>query len=399
MNKSFSAFFIRELDKFLVCQKPEKSFVYYKDFRINLLTGKKENFPISDFVEELSKKKLSDRPDKPEIIHLFYEFGYLLQDLDNLLPSNKILAVTINYSQFDLKRELPFKGSSEINIELKDYPKFKNYKQRFDKVYKHLIDGDCYQVNLTSQFYFRFKETTQFQDIICSLWKDRNMIGNLAHCSYLDSMDKLLISNTPECLFQMKRISNKDVKIYSMPIKGTIKCSGQKEVKIKWKELTSNPKEQAELYMITDLVRNDLAKINLKPAVVKHKKLPLVVPGILHQYSVVETTVEDSVSIYDLLKGLYPGGSITGAPKKRVMEIIDKVEEGYRSFYCGSTLLFHNDLKSGSINIRSAEVDFSTQEVVYGSGGGITLESSNRAEFEESYLKMESFLKLMGSLP
>lgn len=398
MNKSFSIFYLKKSDEFLWCKKPEKSFVYYRDFRINLLNGKKEEFPIRKFLRQLEQFKVKENPEYPLVYHLFFEFGYLLQGLDDLVPANKVLAITISYGQYQMIKDLPFKGEAEVNLELKDYPKFKNYKKRFDKVYRHLIDGDCYQVNLTSQFYFRFKDQTAAPDVISSLWKKRSLIGQMAHCSYLDSMDRLLISNTPECLFQIKREGENRFKVASMPIKGTVECLHDKDIPQKWKELSGSTKEQAELFMITDLIRNDLAKINSTAAIVKHQKLPLRVPGILHQYSVVESKLDSDVSLYSLLKGVFPGGSITGAPKKRVMAIINQIEESYRSFYCGSTLLFHKSLKAGSINIRSAEVDFTTQELVYGAGGGITLESSNRAEFEESYLKMESFLKLMGCL-
>lgn len=398
MSKTFSIFYLKEKDKFLFCRKPIQAYIYYRDFRINLLTGERENYPIRKFLAELQRMKMNFNPSAPMVVHLFYEFGYVCQGLDELVPAKKMLAITIDYADYQILTDLPFRGEGDISLEAKDYPKFKSYKRKFDKVYSHLIDGDCYQVNLTGQFYFRFNEQIQHQDFISALWRERAKIGHLAHCSYIDSMDKLLVSNTPECLFQIKHGRN-GTKILSMPIKGTVACEKDTDIAGAWIKLSGSAKEQAELFMITDLIRNDLAKVENTPAVVTHKKLPLRVPGILHQYSVIEAKLGPSASLYDIVTALFPGGSITGAPKKRVMRILAQVEDGFRSFYCGSTIVMHKSMKAGSINIRSAEVDFGTQEMMYGAGGGITLESEREAEFHECFIKMKSFLKLIGSIP
>ena len=92
---------------------------------------------------------------------------------------------------------------------------------------------------------------------------------------------------------------------------------------------------------------------------------------------------------------MFPGGSITGAPKKRVMSILHKLEKKPRGFYCGSTLLLTPKKAQASINIRSAIFDLKTQELSYKAGGGITLLSTAQNEFLEMTYKRDSFIKLL----
>jgi para-aminobenzoate synthetase component 1 len=148
--------------------------------------------------------------------------------------------------------------------------------------------------------------------------------------------------------------------------------------------------------MITDLIRNDLSFLNDFSSRVVHEKQPLAVPGILHQYSLITTKVEKQLSLFETIEALFPGGSITGAPKKRVMELIKNIEKNKRGFYCGSTILLIGAHKSASINIRSCTIDFVSKKLEYGTGGGVTLLSKLSCEFEESKLKLSSFIKLLN---
>ncbi|MCO4753541.1 MAG: chorismate-binding protein, partial [Bacteriovoracaceae bacterium] len=115
----------------------------------------------------------------------------------------------------------------------------------------------------------------------------------------------------------------------------------------------------------------------------------------VHQFSIVEANAHEGLNLYQLVKGLFPGGSVTGAPKKNVLKILRKLEAYDRGMYCGSTIVLHKNLKAGSINIRSCEIDFTTSELKYCAGGGITLKSRPQDEFDETYAKMESFLQLL----
>ena len=146
--------------------------------------------------------------------------------------------------------------------------------------------------------------------------------------------------------------------------------------------------------MITDLLRNDLNNIELPVAKVIKKKAPLLAPGILHQMSLLQVDVSSSVSLGQIVQALFPGGSITGAPKKRVLQILHKLEESPRGIYCGSTILMYRGRCDASINIRTAFIDFEQGELIYGAGGGITLLSDPRDEFQEMLVKKDSFIDL-----
>ena len=306
------------------------------------------------------------------------------------------MAIQIQYGQHRIWEQLPFEDLGPLEITPVEFPLFDKYNEKFEIIYKHLVDGDCYQVNLTEPFYFQFNRDFSFQEFIGRLWSDKMNISAFAHCTYIHSLDKLFLSNSPECLFKVSK-KREQVVVRSMPIKGTLSFKGI-DWKKTWNELKHSKKNESELFMIADLLRNDLTRIQLSPAKIVAKKLPLVVPGLVHQYSVIESELENDVSVLDMMSALFPGGSITGAPKMRVMEIIQKVEERARGFYCGSTMIRHRSMICASINIRSAEIDFSSKELVYGAGGGITLDSAATEEFNEMYAKQISFLHLLSGL-
>ena len=144
--------------------------------------------------------------------------------------------------------------------------------------------------------------------------------------------------------------------------------------------------------MIIDLLRNDLNSINLPICQVVRKKALLVVPGLLHQMGVIKVKLPPVIALGKLVRCLFPGGSITGAPKKRTVQILRAIEAGPRGIYTGSTMLLRNGQIDCSINIRTAKINLKESSLSYGSGGGITLQSNCDAEFQEMQIKVESFL-------
>jgi anthranilate/para-aminobenzoate synthase component I len=396
LNIIYSYFYLPKLKKFLYFNNPSSAYLYYYDFRINLLTGQKEQYPIQRFLERISDFYSSPSLVEPKVIHCFYELGYLFNNLEHLVNHASPLVIAIEYFQGKVVDHIH--GESEdipLLTESTEFPIFEKYKAKFDKVYQHLLDGDCYQLNLTHPFIFKLNETCKPEHFLHRIWQDHTHIGAYAHCSYVGPLNKLFLSNSPECLFQLIEKEGQS-HIYSMPIKGTMERSESRDWKFYWHQLKKSKKDEGELNMITDLVRNDLTRIEKQPAKVIARKLPLLVPNIIHQYSLVGVDLSSHVNTMSILSALFPGGSITGAPKKRVMEIIKKIEGGERGFYCGSTLVSFGNLKAASINIRSSEIDFDSRELRYFSGGGVTLRSTAKSEFDESYIKMESFIRLLN---
>lgn len=389
-NQIFSDFYLPKKHKVLHCFAPQQAFIQYRDFRINLLSGEKSKISIKEFMGELESFKISDDYLTPKVLHLFYELGYFCTELEELIPKSRPLAIYIDYEQAH-EEALIKEESSKIKYELLEHLPKSKYFEKFNQVYKHLLEGDCYQLNLTMPFYLKLLESLSYRELRQKLWSDPMKVGAYAHGSYIGPMDKIFFSNSPECLFQASQN-----KIRTMPIKGTKKVAKDGRWHENWQELIRSKKDESELYMITDLMRNDLTKIELHPAKVIYKKYPLKVPGLIHQFSIIESDLSKKVTLADVIASLFPGGSITGAPKKRVMQLSLEIENYHRGFYCGSTVLMYKKMKTASINIRSLEIDLSSQEAKYGAGGGITLLSKKSSEYKEALEKLKSFLSLLN---
>lgn len=386
-NKIYSKFYLAKEQKLLVCHELVEGYIQYKNRRLNLCTHQFENISVDNFISTLDSQKLNRQDSFFRVTHLYYEFSALIHNIPHL-DDNDILAIVMIYKKAS-KASLPKKELKGVEINYschQNHLKLSRYKKSFDFIQKNLNEGNCYQVNYTHRHQFSFSDNTQFSDIERKFWSQKEKLSAFAHSTYIGCVDKLILSNSPECLFTYS-----DDKIYTMPIKGTL-SRNNRSLRQCWNELNSSKKDQAELDMITDLMRNDLTAIEFKPARVIKKKVPLVVPSLLHQYSVVECDISSDVSLKQIIWGLFPGGSITGAPKKSVMRLIAKIEESKRGIYCGSTIFRHGKTLEASINIRTMDVDSKQKLMTYGTGGGITLKSKYKEEFDESLAKLKSFL-------
>ncbi len=364
---------------------PAQAFSYYKDFRFNHSTGKKEIYPISKFLSELKKNHFKEIFHKPRVYHFFYELGFLFQEIE--LPSNLILAIELEYTH---KKKLPKKLTSNLKIQLKEAPSWKQYQQSFQIIRGHLLKGNCYQANLTFPFIYSYEQENYWRDFFSSLWSQPST-GAYAHATILS--DQAYVSNSPEMFFSLSKKGDSFL-LETRPIKGTRKLEG--DIRKLWRDLSSDPKEKAELDIVTDLLRNDLNSIHYPLAQVLKRRHPLRVNHLFHQYSHLQVELPYSVSLYQVLSSLFPGGSITGAPKKSVMNIIHKTESWNRGFYCGSTILLEQSRMNASVNIRSAAFDLRKKTFTYGAGGGITLLSQAQAEYQEMLDKVESFTHFIG---
>jgi para-aminobenzoate synthetase component 1 len=369
----------------LELSKPLRAYIYYKRSRLNLLTGYTELYEFSKFLKELSAITLQEKFKRPRVYHFYYELGYLFNELGHHVDETTPLVVELEYSQ---SRKIQNRKPRLTNLPLKNIerPVWTEYKKAFEHVQHELLEGNCYQVNLTYSYDFETDDVIDPRDIN-EFFFSRPGLGAFAHSTFLG--DEMILSNSPECLF-----SYSHNRIRSMPIKGTMKREG-KDWKPLWKEMKANVKEEGELLMIADLIKNDLNKLQKPRAQVKKLKAPLLVPGLLHQYSLLTLDLEGELSLLKTMQSLFPGGSVTGAPKQRVMDIIQKTERNPRGIYCGSTLLCLGEKKISSINIRTAQLSIADRLWRYGAGGGITLLSKPVQEFQEMELKVASFLTLL----
>lgn len=381
---------------FISLQDPSCAYLYYAHSRLNLLSGETESYEFTKFCDELAQESLIDEKTSYRVFHLFYESSDFFQARSKSPQFEGPLAVEIHYKSFQPYCFSTPKDSSSVSYVDKYSPDYQDYQRGFKKIQEHLHRGDAYQVNYTWPFVYRFTQKLGPEDLLARLWKDSENIGAFAHASWLPVLDLLLVSNSPECLFQAK-FSEGRILLDSMPIKGTTPLKSHLKTRQAWSHLRNSVKERAELNMITDLVRNDLSRIELPRAKVVSSAMPLKVPGLLHQYSKVRIELSQRIKLGDVLSAVFPGGSVTGAPKKRVQQIIQSVETSLRGFYCGSTLVLGPRICAASINIRSGEYWPEKRELKLHAGGGITLGSTSQAEFEEMHAKAQSFCQLLAT--
>lgn len=371
-------------DQLIKLDGASKAIAYYRHHAIDLLTEKTFSYDFNNWIEENQNKFLNTPNDNPRVVHLFYELGFLIEKEFQFLSDSALLAIDIHFTHFF---EISSKEFQKIYLELKASPDIEDYKKSYETGYQELLMGNCYQFNLTCPYRYSFEKSLQPEDFIFSLWREQKSRGAFGSASFIPYFKKLFLSNSPECLFQYKENT-----LSAMPIKGTMQREDCADWKPLWQKLISDKKSQAELYMISDLLRNDLSRIENPCAKIVKNKFPKLVPGLLHQCSQVDVELSANVNLWRVIEKIFPGGSITGAPKKRAMRLIHSLEKRERGFYCGSTLIFFKVMKSASINIRSSVVDFENQTLVYQAGGGITLLSNAEDEFKEMTYKHDSFI-------
>jgi anthranilate/para-aminobenzoate synthase component I len=367
--------------------RPSCAYAYFVDKRVDLLSGQSIPFSAQKLAKRLDCISLNQKTKDPILFHFTFEFGYFLHDLHDQAPLSKesLLAVEIHYTRSECRYHYSTPLSLELSLLYEVSPQ--EYKKAFHRTYAHLLRGDTYQLNLTFPSLYRYRGDPV--QAILSAWTSGIMVpAPYAHITNLPPLKRTLISNSPESLFEVKN----NFTLVTRPIKGTIRRDPSLSLASLWNKLRSNPKELAELNIITDLLRNDLSRIERPQARVTFNQRPLKVPGLLHQYSQIEVPLSEKISLGAIIRALFPGGSISGAPKKRVLSLISSIEQSPREFYTGSTVLLHRAIIMGSINIRSAVLNTDERTLTYGSGGGITLLSDCRSEYIEMMLKRKSFI-------
>ena len=370
----------------------KKAYSYTLEMTSNLLTGETAVGGLVDLKNQMEEVRISDELDESAslVFHLFYEAGLALESkVDLCLDQDTPMGFFFEFSE---KRPILLSRLAPLlRIETKG-PSEQEYGEAFKKGLRHLRRGDCYQYNLTFPFFIKFAPTSA-ENFLAHCWKDRESIGRYASFTSIKGLKVALLSNSPECLFQIKKEGN-GFHVETFPIKGTQSMERDDEQSA-WSKLSSSLKDESELFMITDLMRSDLSRLTGQWADVLAKKEKMIVPGLLHSYSHLRSALAPETTLLKVAECLFPGGSITGAPKIRVMEIIHELEGEPRGFYCGSTVIKTANTLQGSINIRSGELDCDRGVLKYHSGGGITFESSLESEYQEMWDKVQSFSRLL----
>ena len=287
------------------------------------------------------------------------------------------------------KEKLKMKENKETVIKNRDISSNMTedyYLASIKKLKDYIHSGDIYQVNFTQRFECDFKEDSN------ELYKNLRAINPAPFAVYLDFGEGEIISSSPERFIKLT-----DGTIETRPMKGT-RPRGKsilEDEKLKT-ELVNSEKDRAELLMIVDLMRNDISRVAKTGSVVVTELFHLEeYATVLQMVATIQGELKDELSAVDIIKSTFPGGSITGAPKIRAMEIIDELETTTRNIYTGSIgyLGFDGDM---DLNIAIRTIVLKDGSAYFQVGGGIVWDSDPHEEYEESLVKGRALVKALN---
>jgi len=255
------------------------------------------------------------------------------------------------------------------------------YGAKFDRVIDYIKSGEFYQLNFTYPMISSSEISPR------SLFQSYRAKNHVEYSAFIEDDSWTIHSLSPEQFIMIQ-----DGMISTKPIKGTIARSDDPEIdQANLKRLLASQKDQAELYMIIDLLRNDLGKVcEIGSVQVKESKSGQKLEKVFHTYGRVTGKMKKNIHPIEALISMLPGGSISGCPKKRVCEAIYELESHSRGIYTGTIGYI---LPDGTLqfNIAIRTVFQQDKELTLGVGGGITIGSKMEDEFNESLAKAASF--------
>ena len=304
-----------------------------------------------------------------------------LADLEELLEQSKETfvpqPVNVDLDSMDF-------SSVQCNVN-KEY-----YLRTVEKIKRYIFDGEVYQINFSQRFESNYKARP------IDLYHWQNRYNPSGYAAFIDGGDFQIVSASPEMFLTIS-----DGVIQTKPIKGTRRRVNETSVANleieqinadNFDELLNSEKERAELNMIIDLERNDVAKI-CRPGtrtVIQPRTIETY-PTVFHAVATIAGQLRDDVTICDVLKAMFPGGSITGAPKIRSMEIIDETEPTARSVYTGSIGFIGID-GNACLNIAIRTIIIKGERAFVQAGGGIVADSDPEAEWQETITKARALI-------
>lgn len=290
---------------------------------------------------------------------------------------------------YDTKQRTP--PDSQFSVGLKEFPELQSdflrddYLRAVEQVVEYIRAGDIFQANLSQRLLHPLTESVR------DLYGRLRTVNSATYAGLMLWDDWAIASASPEQFLEVRGRA-----VETRPIKGTRRRGMSPEAELyTGDELRESSKEMAENVMITDLLRNDLSRV-CQPGSVHTSELCRVetYATVQHLVSVVRGQLKELHDAWDLLSATFPGGSITGAPKVRAMQIITELEPTARGPYCGTLFyLGHDGSLDSNILIRSFIVKDGWVQCRV--GGGITAKSSPTAEYQETLHKAEGMLRAL----
>ena len=312
--------------------------------------------------KELIKEKLNKFgfEKEPFLFVLSYDLSkFYIEKLSNL-PST--IKFELNFKEHQKTRTVQENKLEKIPLS------FKEYKKKFDILQNEIKEGNSYLLNLTAKT--KIKTALSLENI----YKNTQARFKLR----FQNQNENFVCFSPERFVEIKKN-----KISTYPMKGTIDSS----IINAQARILGDIKEMAEHTMVVDLLRNDLGIVGSKVRVDKFRYVEKINAGnkkLFQVSSKISANLQNNwhENIGDILTSLLPAGSITGTPKKKTIEILNKVEEYDRGFYTGIFGFFDGENLDSSVMIRFIEIN-KNGELFYKSGGGITCDSNVELEYQE----------------
>jgi len=373
--------------------------------------GVKETFFSGDSISRL-QEYMNEKKDRWLFGHLNYDLKngleVLSSDHSDLIQFPEIFffepSVLISLSEKDIKIQAddPGKILNEINrivlpgnvngktskILIKNRLQKEEYLSIVSKLKQHILRGDCYEINFCQEF---FSESVDIDPL--AAYKKLNDISPNPFSALYKLQDKWLICASPE-----RFLKKEGTKILSQPIKGTSKRIPGDAISDKKSkdELLYSNKDRSENVMVVDLVRNDLSKVCGEGTVKVDELFGIYsFPQVHQMISTISGELKNNISFSDIIKATFPMGSMTGAPKKRVMELIEQYEKTKRGIFSGAVGYISPDGDFDfNVVIRSIMYNSSSGYLSFQTGSAITFYSDPEKEWEECLLKAEAMKRV-----
>ena len=425
-KKKIRSYSIIGIEPFLIFISKKRKTSIFIDGKEEILYGN----PFDIFKEVLKRYKV-DFPflfSPGALGYLSYDLGWHIEKLPDIakddlkIPEiwfgfystllifdhNRKKLIIVSQNVYDKNREFELKFKSLVEQFKKIFEKVENYKfilkdslnfqmlssnmthneyiNSIKKIKNYIEKGDVYQINFAQRI--QAKGIFSPEEIYLKLRE----INPTSFSGFLNTGSFYILSNSPE-LFLFK---NKDL-VITRPMKGTRPRGRNKQQdNLYKKQLLESAKDKAELIMIVDLERNDLGKVCKYGSVrVKKNQILEKYKTVFQTTSQIEGILKNDIDCIDLLKATFPGGSITGAPKIRAMEIIEELEPNKRGFYTGSMgyIGFNGNME---LNILIRTILMKNDTIYYPVGGGIVWDSSPEKEYEETITKAKALFLTLG---
>jgi len=351
-----------------------RTLLFERPIEILSASTPREAFKVLDRMESLRRSGLELAG------YLAYELGYLFEPrLAPLLPDNRQVPL-IRFGAFEAARagDVPAGDERAVVNRLDPAWSLQTYATRFERVRDYIAAGDVYQINLT------FPLNGMLDGDPLGLYRVLRKRQPVAHGGVVALGPEIILSLSPELFFELE-----GGVVRSRPMKGTARRGlGPHEDMMIARDLKEDEKQRAENLMIVDLLRNDIGRLSRIGTVRVPQLFTVETYNTLHQMtSTVEGELAGALSIREILAGLFPCGSVTGAPKIRAMEIIRELEATPRGVYCGAIGRIAADGSMRfNVAIRTLTV-LPDNRFLLNVGSGLVADSRADTEYEECLLK------------